>query len=355
MGKIRLRGRTWYIDYRCDGRRIKERVGPSKSLAKQVLAKRETEIAEGRFFPKKPGPPLTFGQMTAKWWQLHGQHLKSGSAKYMRDKLLAVFKDKRAVEMGSAELQQYYNLRCADSSVSTANKYLALIAEIFTAAERWGDFAGRNPTRGVKKQRMENRRDRFLSEEEIRSLLGMCSPRIYPILVCALLTGMRRGEILGLCWENVSLNHNLIYILQSKTGRPREIPLAPKLKEVLLAMPPRASGPVFDVPVITLRRYFERTLKAAGIPACRFHDLRHTFASHFVMQTGNLAAAQRVLGHASPRMTHRYAHLAQDYMMTEMLRYDRAVPVGGFSGAKGPQALPAPLPQVPLHSHKRLA
>lgn len=355
MGRIRLRGRTWYVDYRCNGRRFKERIGPNKSLARQVLAKRETEIAEGRFFAKRPAPALTFGQMTAKWWQLHGQHLKSRSAKYMRDKLLGVFRDQRLDELGVAELQQYYNLRCLDSSVSTANKYLALIAEIFAAAETWGDFAGRSPTKGVKKRRLENRRDRFLSAGEIKSLLAMCSPRIYPILVCALLTGMRRGEILGLCWEDVSLERDLIYILRSKTGKPREIPLAPKLKEVLLALPPRVAGPVFDVPVITLRRCFAKALAAAGIPACRFHDLRHTFASHFVMRTGNLAAAQRVLGHASPRMTQRYAHLAQDYMMAEMLRYDRAVPVGEFGAAQAAKPLPGPIRQLTMDFPERSA
>ena len=350
MGTIRLRGNTWYIDYRYNGRRIKERVGPTKSLAKHVLAKREAAIAEGRFFPRKPSAALSFSQMTEKWWQLHGQHLKSGSARYMVDKLLAVLGDKRLAEIGVADLQRYYNLRCMESSVSTANKYLALIAEIYNAAERWEDFNGRNPTKGVKKQRMENRRDRFLSEAEIQSLLSMCSPRIYPILVCALLTGMRRGEILGMRWENVSLERNIIYILQTKTGQPREIPLAPKLKEVLLAMRPCPFGPVFDVPVITLRRYFKETLKKAGIPSCRFHDLRHTFASHFIMRIGNLPALQRILGHASARMTQRYAHLAPDYMMAEMVRFDRTLPIGKIIEASGAKVVPTPLLQLPLHS-----
>ncbi|HAH06681.1 MAG TPA: hypothetical protein DCM05_09175 [Elusimicrobia bacterium] len=329
MGNIRLRNKIWWIDYRHDGRRIRESVGPSKSLAQKVLAKRETEIAEGRFFPQKRSSlPMTFSQMAEKWWQLHGKHLQSRSTRYLVDKLLSVLGDKRLHEIQVDDLQRYYNLRCEDSSPSTANKYLALISEIYSAGERWNDFNGRNPTRGVRKQRCENPPERFLTESEVRALLSACHSRIFPIVACALMTGMRRGEILGMRWEHIDLERNLIYILRSKSGKRREIPLAPKLKDLLLSLGPCLTGPVFSVPVITLRRYFKRALKASGIAVCRFHDLRHTFASHFLMRTGNFPTLQRVLGHASPRMTQRYAHLAQDYMQNEMLRFDQALQIG---------------------------
>ena len=112
--------------------------------------------------------------------------------------------------------------------------------------------------------------------------------------------------------ENVSLDRNVIYILQTKSGQPREIPLAPTLKEVLLAMLPRHSGPVFDVPVITLRRYFEQALTRAGIPSCRFHDLRHTFASLLVSAGESLPVVGALLGHTQAKTTSRYAHLRDD-------------------------------------------
>ncbi|MBI4050991.1 MAG: site-specific integrase [Elusimicrobia bacterium] len=141
-----------------------------------------------------------------------------------------------------------------------------------------------------------------------------CSDRIRPIIMCALLTGMRKGEILNLRWENLDLDHNIIYVLDSKSGKPREIPIAPQLQEVFIGLGRKASGNVFEVPEITLRRQFGIGIKAAGITGFRFHDLRHTFASYFVMKTGDLPALQRLLGHSSPMMTQRYAHLSQSHL-----------------------------------------
>jgi hypothetical protein len=79
----------------------------------------------------------------------------------------------------------------------------------------------------------------------------------------------------------------------------------------------KASGNVFELPDITLRRLFAKALRTAGINGFRFHDLRHTFASHFIMKTSNLPVLQQILGHASPQMTQRYAHLAKGHFHTD--------------------------------------
>jgi integrase len=165
----------------------------------------------------------------------------------------------------------------------------------------------------VKQFRVENHRLRFLSQEEISRLLGACHARIYPAVVCAIMTGMRRGEILRLSWKDVDLEHKILYVLESKSGKPREMPIAGKLHEVLATLGPK-QGLVFDIPVITLRRYFDAALKKAGIQEFRFHDLRHTFASHYIMRTNDLPALQALLGHHSPVMTQRYAHLSRTHL-----------------------------------------
>ncbi|HAH32877.1 MAG TPA: hypothetical protein DCL44_11255 [Elusimicrobia bacterium] len=95
---------------------------------------------------------------------------------------------------------------------------------------------------------------------------------------------------------------------------------------------------VFNVPDITLRRYFGKCLEAAGIVGFRFHDLRHTFASHFIMKTGNLPALQKILGHASPIMTQRYAHLSSGYLQAEMRAFNTCMPITQESAPK-----PAPM------------
>ena len=138
---------------------------------------------------------------------------------------------------------------------------------------------------------------------------------------------MRRGEILGLTWANLDLDQGVIYILQSKSGKGREIPIAAKLHDILTTLGPlEPTDKVFTVPNITLRRHFDQLLKDAGISSFRFHDLRHTFASHFIMKTGNLPALQKILGHASPMMTQRYAHLSSGYLQTEMRAFNACIP-----------------------------
>jgi len=158
-------------------------------------------------------------------------------------------------------------------------------------------------------------------------LLAAVHPRLYPVLLCALLTGMRRGEILGLTWENVNLEHGTIYLLKTKSGKPREIPIQAKLRDLLMGLKPQATGSVFNLPLIMLLRYFKKALERSGISYFRFHDLRHTFASHFIMQTNNLPALQKILGHSTPAKTQRYAHLGPGHLASEMAAFESAIPV----------------------------
>jgi integrase len=138
---------------------------------------------------------------------------------------------------------------------------------------------------------------------------------------------MRRGEILGLCWENVNLEQGALYIVKSKSGKPREIPISPQLAGLFLALGPKKAGPIFEIPIITLRRLFDRAIKAAKVAPLRFHDLRHTFASHFVMRTGDLPALSQLLGHFSLKMTQRYAHLAKGHLASGIQLFASAMPV----------------------------
>jgi len=142
----------------------------------------------------------------------------------------------------------------------------------------------------------------------------------------ALYSGMRKGEILSLSWDCVDFDQRIIYVAMSKSGKPRMIPMAPTLRAVFRDLGPKNRGPVFDVPEITLRRYFSKALKTAGINSFRFHDLRHTFASHFIMRTRNLPVLQAILGHATPSMTLRYAHLASSHLEDSMLAFESAMP-----------------------------
>ena len=126
-------------------------------------------------------------------------------------------------------------------------------------------------------------------------------------------------------WEHLDLKTDIIYILESKSGKPREIPISSKLKELLLQLGPQRHGSVFKMPAVTLKRHFEQARSAAKIEDFRFHDLRHTFASHFVMSTGDLPALQKLLGHHSSAMTQRYAHLSTGHLRTGIQKLEKAL------------------------------
>lgn len=326
MATFKKKGK-WFIDYRANGKRYRECIGVSHALAKEVHAKRLAEIAEGKFFPNRVANSRSFDEVAIKFWNLHGQHLQSKSWKWMFEKIKTAFKGKRLNTITTADIQAFYNEISVRRTPATANRYLSLLRLMFNKAEVWGDFYGKNPCAGIKKGRETAHRLRYLTREEMEKLLEHSHRRLYPVIVCALLTGMRRGEVLGLTWENVSLDQDVIYVLKAKSGKPRELPIPSKLREVLLSLGPRTSGRVFELPLIMLQRYFADAVKDAAIFGFVFHDLRHTFASHFIMQTNDLPTLQKLLGHSTPTMTQRYAHLSRGHIAANIEAFQSAIPV----------------------------
>ena len=144
-----------------------------------------------------------------------------------------------------------------------------------------------------------------------------------PILVTAIHTGMRRGEILQLKWPDVDSKNRMITIQLSKSGKKRMIPIDNTLMETLTALPSRfQKGYVFPSrvkpgqPMVDLNHTFRRLVDKVGIENVRFHDLRHTFASHLVMNGVDIKTVQELLGHANVTMTMRYSHLAPVHRTT---------------------------------------
>ena len=157
----------------------------------------------------------------------------------------------------------------------------------------------------------------FFDVEEIQQLLEASSVPFRPILITALHTGMRRGEILNLRWPDVDLKNRMIVVQESKSGRKRMIPIDDTLYNTLYSLPSRfQKGYALPSPLNPENRRFDvlrqwrNVIKKTELENVRFHDLRHTFASHLVMAGVDLVTVKELLGHASLTMTMRYAHLA---------------------------------------------
>lgn len=216
--------------------------------------------------------------------------------------------------------------RSLASTPTEANRTVSLLRAILNQAERWGlRPEGSNPCRYVEKY-PEQKRERFLTGEEIRRLgdslseaekVGGELPGVVVAVRLLALTGMRRSEVLGLKWEYVDTERSCFFLPDSKTGRKTVHVGAPVLD--LLASAPRLEGNPFvcaglrpGAAVVGIDKAWRRIAKRAGLERVRIHDLRHSFASVGAAAGLGLPVLGAILGHSSPGTTARYAHLADD-------------------------------------------
>ncbi len=217
---------------------------------------------------------------------------------------------------------------------------LATIRQVFNVARRLGFYNGDNPVRQVKIPKVNNRRLRFLTQEEARGLLtelSKISPHTHDIALLSLHCGLRAGEIFDLEWSDIDFNGGLIRLRDTKNGRTRYSYMT---NEVHAMLKNRPSGnrdePIFKTARGTKHSEISDAFYAA-VKVCElneavtdkrdkvvFHTLRHTFASWLVMQGIDLYTVKELLGHRSLAMTERYAHLAPDAMRGAVVAIEKA-------------------------------
>ncbi len=346
MGLYR-RGKIWYIRYQDpNGKEVRKSTNQEyKKTAEKILAKIQTEMAEGKYLDKQEKPVMTFSSLCEWYWEHHGQHLKSSGIRGMLNRLKDFFGDTRLTAITPETIIEYvqYRKSLKKLSPSTVNRDLQQLKSMFNLVityKRWKKVL-ENPVSYVKLARENNQRVRYLDKNEIDRLLDCCKAHLRPIVFLALRTGMRQGEIFKMRWSDVDLKKRQIFIPVSKSGESRRVPISPDLLEMLLSLPSRLKGGhVFPStmprrgpdsksgstdPYVDVKNSFRQALKLAGIEDFRFHDLRHTFASHLVMQGVDLNTVRELLGHHSLAMTLRYAHLSPGHNHEAISKIDKAL------------------------------
>ncbi|HYX27427.1 MAG TPA: site-specific integrase [Pyrinomonadaceae bacterium] len=201
---------------------------------------------------------------------------------------------------------------------ATVNREMCVLSKIFSLAVD-AELLDDNPCRRVKKLRTANQRVRYLTDAEEKELFKALEGQdwVKDIIVMAINTGMRRGELFDLKWFDVDLNRRIVHVRQSKSGRPRTIPLN-ATTQTLLAGLPKTSQYVFQSPkknerrVNDVGRQFERAVKKAKIVDFHFHDLRHTAATRMADAGADPFTLAAILGHSDIRMTARYTHATDE-------------------------------------------
>jgi len=322
------RGRIYWITY--TGIDNLQKWESSKSAEKKdaeyLLACRRKESVEGTTVTvSKRNQNYTFSDLADRYCPFVLNQRSYKTKKNFVDNLKKEFGSVRLQNISLSLLEAYQARRLAEGrKPATVNRYLATIKHMFAKAADW-EMISEDTLKRVRRVKLfqeNNRRLRYLSFDESNRLVDSAEPHLKPILITALNTGMRRGEILGLRWDQVDLRHGFILLDITKSGNRREIPINQTLMETFRAMHIIRkidvdfvfTDAVSQKPFKSVKRAFSTACRRAGILDFKFHDQRHTFASQLVMNGVDITTVSKLLGHASLTMTLRYSHLASSHL-----------------------------------------
>ena len=219
---------------------------------------------------------------------------------------------KSLYDLTAHDISRYRDDRLKEVKTSTVCREFNPIRHMFhIAINEWGIPLKENPLDKVTLKAKDNRRERRLKDGEYQKLLQAAqtrqNPYIEKIIIFAIETGMRRGEILNLCWDQVDLKRRSVTILESKNGYSRTIPIT-QLAAFTLQSLSKDDARVFPTTPNSLRLAWNRMLKGTGIDDLHFHDLRHEAISRFFEMGLTVPEVASISGHRDTRMLLRYAH-----------------------------------------------
>ncbi|MFJ5299228.1 tyrosine-type recombinase/integrase [Pseudomonas sp. NPDC088368] len=208
-------------------------------------------------------------------------------------------------------------------SAATVRLEMSLLSNLFDVARiEWG-AADQNPVQNVRKPKSPPGRERRLSAREDRQILRYAhnhsNPELYSIVVIALETAMRQGEILGLLWENINLKSGIAALPDTKNGTRRDVPLSLRAREALIRMGVNRQGKVFTYTSAGIKSTWRFMIQRLGIKDLHFHDLRHEAVSRlFELQTLDMMEVAAISGHKSLSMLKRYTHLKAQKLVRKL-------------------------------------
>jgi integrase len=351
MGIRKLRN-SWWVDFQIDGVRYRKR-SPENSRSGAVGFETiiRHRLARGEPLDQNPDREITFGQFASRWFddyvvpnnRYHEQRMKKS---VLNSSLIPFFGKLPIATITSQHVEQYKARALKeDTSRKTINNRLAIFRKCVTTAYEWLKLPGAPPT--VRWLRCPPPSTDYLSADECSLLLSHASGVVYEMLLTALRTGMRQGEIRGLQWRSINWEARTLVVRHSlndltkqleppKNNRERHIPLDLDLYETLYRRRQStgyvfldAQGKPFDCKKV-IRRLRE-VRERAGLRQFGWHTLRHTFASHLAMKGAPLHVVQALLGHSSIVMTMRYAHVAPSASRTAIDMLNPRTAVSSYS------------------------
>ncbi len=286
-------------------------------FAKHIEGNRESLLA----FNKPQQSQLLFSELVQEYLLNGYRGTRPKDQSYRLDFWVNNLGSKQVEEITRIEISNLLSTLSPRLSNATVNRYKAAISVIFTYACRYFNLID-NPALHIPSLPENNKRTRFLSEAERTSLFKACRAshwdKLYLIVLLAITTGARKGELTKLRWNDIDFDRRTAYVATTKNGQPKVLPLTDSVIRELQLFDTKDSSLIFasrikcDAPYCFTKPW-KKALEDADINDFRFHDLRHSCASYLAQSGASLLEIADVLGHKQISVTKRYAHLCIEH------------------------------------------
>jgi len=305
-------------------------MGKNGKAAEAVLNRKKLAIRARKYADPADTPRITFEAACDDYLHrksdLKGQVTLKSALKVLR----AHFAGKYVADLTEKDVDDFILLRRdtptrygGKRAGATINREMNVLRSLLRVAAKQG-LLEKNPASCPRKF-PERKRTRNLTVEEAATMLKLAresrSRDVYHAILIALEGGLRAGEIYNLQWADIDFKNVQIWVRESKNGTPRYVPMSDDVRKALSSRPRRLGsdfvfwGRIQETRHHTgMRECFVNLLQRAGIKDFTFHDLRHSFSSHLAMAGVPLHTIGQLLGHKTPKMTMRYAHLSPEYL-----------------------------------------
>jgi len=326
MATIEKRGQFWRVKIRRAGLMAQTKTFDNRTHAQQWARSVESDLDKGIVVDRRTAQRLSLAEVLERYRREVTPTKRGSLDEDLRLKAMAQrpFARIRMSALTSSHLAAYRDERLKVVSGATVNREFSVLSHaIDTARREWDVYMPTNPCTLVRRPPQGRPRDRRLQGDEEQRLLAAChgarNKWLAHCVALAIETGMQRGELLGLLWDNVDLERRTAFLPVTKNGESRGVPLSSRAVAVLRGLPAASNGRVFgELTPLALRLSFNRATRRAGITGLRLHDLRHEATSRFFEKGLNVMEVASVTGHKTLQMLKRYTHLSVTDLATRL-------------------------------------
>ena len=316
MASFRQHGNRWQARVRRKGYPDITKSFTARQEAERWARGIETSLDRGTYVDPTEAEKVTFSEVINRYIKEVLPYKKG----YVEDSYRLKAIQRRDIakinmaRLSSVQIASYRDERLTEVAPNTVIRELAYLSSVINHARREWGINITNPVQMVRKPSMPQGRNRLITDDELQRLLGQLEPTgrrnvwMKPLVLLALETGMRRGELLQLKWADINLQNRTATLWETKNGDRRVVPLSSKAIEILQKTPRSLCGRVFPLSRAAQAKAFKEALKRSKLDDLHFHDLRHTAITNMARKLPNVIELAAVSGHKSLRMLQRYYH-----------------------------------------------